>query len=172
MTLKIYNTLSRKKEEFAPLVPGKVGLYACGITPYSASHVGHARSGVAFDVVVRWLEHEGYAVTKIVNFTDMDDKIINKAKETGEEPFALAQRVIKEYFEEFDELGVKRAAKYPLMTGHIPEIIEIIKTLEAKGFAYAVEGEFETGKDVFFEVSKNTGNCRASRLSNWLQARG
>ena len=154
MALKVYNTLARKKQEFEPLTPGKVGMYVCGITPYGASHIGHARSGVAFDVVVRWLEFRGFDVTKIVNFTDMDDKIINKANETGEEPAALARRIIKEYFEEFDELGVKRATHYPLMTEHIPEIIGLVKTLVAKGFAYEVEGEFGSGKDVFFEVAK------------------
>jgi len=147
MTLKVYNTLSREKEEFQP-VGGKrrVGMYVCGPTVYDHCHVGHARSYIAFDVIRRYLEYKGYAVTYIQNFTDVDDKIIARAKELGIHPLELSKKYIKSYFDDMKELNVKRASYHPLASELIPEMIEVIETLIKKGHAYEVNGS------VYFSV--------------------
>ncbi|MFH1563529.1 MAG: cysteine--tRNA ligase [Nitrospirota bacterium] len=160
MALKIYNTLTRKKEEFVPIQEGKIKMYVCGLTPYSDCHMGHTRCYVTFDVVRRYLEYLGYEVTFIQNFTDIDDKIIERAKQQNIPYDELAKKNIDAYFKNMGKLGVKRATLYPRVTEHIPDVIEFIKVLIEKGFAYQVAGVPPgTGVtpgngDVFFEVSK------------------
>jgi cysteinyl-tRNA synthetase len=148
MTLKVYNTLTRTKEPFHPAEPGRVKMYVCGPTVYDYIHIGNARPMIVFDVVRKYLEHIGYDVAYIVNFTDVDDKLIRKAEETGETVPQVAERFIRAYFEDAKALGVKEATVHPRVTENIPEIIEFIRGLIDKGFAY------ESGGDVFFRTSR------------------
>jgi len=147
MGLKVYNTLNAKKEEFIPLNEGQVKMYVCGPTVYDTSHIGHARSGVVFDTIFRWLEQLGYKVTYVRNFTDVDDKIIKKSNETGEDCTTITQKYIKEFHAEMDALNVLRPTIEPTATGHITHIIEFIRMLIEKGKAYAVDGG-----DVYFSI--------------------
>jgi cysteinyl-tRNA synthetase len=156
MVLKVYNTATRKKEFFTPIEKGKVRMYVCGITPYDLSHVGHARSYVAFDVIRRVLEFMGFEVRYVQNFTDVDDKIIERAKEEGVNPLELSGRYIEEYFRDMDALGVKRADGYPRVSEKIPEIIDVIKGLIEKKVAY------EVGGDVYLDVTKKEGYGKLS----------
>ena len=158
--LKIYNTLKKKKEIFEPISPGKVSIYVCGPTVYDASHIGHARSVVVFDVIVRYLMAIGYEVTYIRNFTDVDDKIINRAEELGISTRDLSDRYIKEFHEEMDALKVKRATVEPKATDHIEEIISVVERLISRGHAY------EAGGDVFYaiETFKEYGKLSGRRL--------
>ncbi|HER24334.1 MAG TPA: cysteine--tRNA ligase [Candidatus Atribacteria bacterium] len=148
MTLKIYNTLTKKKEEFIPLKKGQVGMYVCGPTVYNYIHIGNARPFVIFEVVRRFLKFKGYKVTYVQNLTDIDDKMINKAKELKTTVSELAEKFIQEYFIDADFLQIKRADIHPRATEHIKEIIELVKGLEEKGYAYEIDG------DVFFNVAK------------------
>jgi cysteinyl-tRNA synthetase len=147
--LKIYNTSSRQKEEFKPLQEGKVNMYVCGMTVYDYCHVGHARVMVVFDVVTRYLRASGYDVTYIRNITDIDDKIITRANENGESIQALTERFIKEMHQDADALGVLRPDLEPKATESMVEIISMIETLIAKGFAYASDNG-----DVYYDVSQ------------------
>jgi cysteinyl-tRNA synthetase len=144
--LKIYNTLSNKKEIFEPIKPGKVGMYVCGPTVYDASHIGHARSMVVFDVIVRYLRAVGYDVTYVRNFTDVDDKIINRAGELGITTRELSEKYIQEFYEDMDALKVERATIEPRATDHIDEIVGAVERLISRDHAY------EAGGDVFFAV--------------------
>ena len=144
--MQIYNTLSRTKEEFVPL-GDPVKMYVCGITPYSASHVGHAMSYITFDVVRRYLEWRGYKMLHIQNFTDVDDKIIDRSASLGSSPKDLAEGLIQEYFNEMDALNIKRAHIYPRATEEIAKILEMTQGLVENGTAYAVEG------DVYYRIS-------------------
>jgi cysteinyl-tRNA synthetase len=144
--LKVYNTLTKRKEEFVPLKDKEVRMYVCGVTLYDELHLGHARAAVIFDVIRRYLEHRGFKVNYVTNFTDVDDKVINRAKSLGTSIFDLTGRLIKEYFQQMELLGVKRANDYPCATEYIKEIIDLIKKLERKNLAYAQDG------DVFFRV--------------------
>lgn len=146
MGLKIYNTLARKKEEFYPLKDNQVRIYVCGVTLYDRLHLGHARAAVVFDMIRRYLESKGYQVTYVTNFTDVDDKMIKRANELGTTIFNLAEKFIDEYFEQMENLGVRRADYHPRATEHIKDIIELIKKLEDKGIAYRSDG------NVFFRV--------------------
>ncbi len=148
MALKIFNTLSRKKEEFQPIEPGKVRMYVCGITAYDRCHIGHARSAVVFDVIVRYLRKRGYDVTFVRNFTDIDDKIINRANEEGISCKELSEREIGHFYEDMDALGVLRADIEPKATEHIADIILLIEKLIERGYAYVSDG------DVYFSVRK------------------
>ncbi len=140
MPIRIYNTMTRKKEEFVPLEDGKVRMYVCGITPYDYSHIGHARSCVAFDVIRRWLEYRGYEVIFIQNFTDVDDKIINRAIKEGKNFKEVSEYFIKAFFEDIVEpLNVKRASHYPKVTEHIKEIVELIQRIIDNGHAYVLD---------------------------------
>jgi cysteinyl-tRNA synthetase len=145
--MRLYNTLTRSKETFVPIQPGKVGLYVCGITAYDLCHVGHARSGVVFDVLARYLRSQGLELTFVRNFTDVDDKIINRANELGQDPMEVAERNIQEFYTDMDQLGVMRPDEEPRCTAHIPEMIALIKALVDKGHAYATENG-----DVYFKV--------------------
>ncbi len=145
--IKLYNTLSGKKEEFVPIHPGKMTMYACGVTVYDFSHIGHARGAVAFDLIQRYFRRKGFDVTYVRNFTDVDDKIINRAREEGIAPHEVAHKYIEAYQEDMKRLGVGRADIEPKATEHINEMIEVIKGLVTKGHAYVVDG------DVYFRVA-------------------
>jgi cysteinyl-tRNA synthetase len=146
--MKIYNTLARKKETFSPLEEGHVQLYVCGITSYDYCHIGHARSGLVFDMVVRYLRYRGYKVTFVRNFTDIDDKIIARAAEQGVDSGELAERFIDEFYTDMDALGALRADIEPKATEHIQEMIDLIQELIEKGLAYPAGG------DVYYRVGK------------------
>jgi len=148
MSIQIYNTLGRKKEPFLPLVSGKVSMYACGPTVYDYSHIGHARSTVVFDVIVRYFKDQGYDVTYVRNFTDVDDKIIHRANELGENPFDLANRFIEAFHEDMDALNIERATIEPKATEHISHIIQMIEKLIDQNYAYETDG------DVYFEIDR------------------
>ncbi len=141
MALSIYNTLTRQKEIFEPLTPGQVSMYVCGVTVYSDAHVGHAMSSIVFDVIRRYLEHRGYHVRMAKNFTDVDDKIINRANQLGVDPVTLAGNYADAFLEELDLLNVKPAEISPRVSGEIPEIITMIQGLINKGHAYAASGD-------------------------------
>ena len=136
MSLRIYNTLSRVLEEFAPIEPGHVRMYVCGITVYDLCHIGHARSAVAFDVARRWLEGRGLRVTFVRNITDIDDKIIRRALENGEPIRQLTTRMIGEMYADFDALGIARPTHDPRATDYVPEMLGIVSQLEGRGLAY------------------------------------
>jgi len=146
MSLTIYNTLSRKKEAFHPIEPGKIKMYVCGMTTYDLCHLGHARACVAFDVVQRYLRFAGFEVTYIRNITDVDDKIIQRANERGVTAEALANQYIDEFHKDMDSLDVQKADVEPRVSTHIREIIELTERIIEKGHAYAVEG------DVYFDI--------------------
>ena len=146
--LKIYNTLTGAKQVFTPIEEGHVGIYACGVTVYDHSHLGHARGAVMFDVAVRYLRHKGYAVTYVRNFTDVDDKIIKRAAETGTTWDKVAEKYTAEYIKDMERLGVGRPDVEPKATGHIPDIVSLVSRLVERGYAY------ESGGDVFFSVRK------------------
>jgi cysteinyl-tRNA synthetase len=148
MPLRIYNSLTRKKEEYVPLHPGEVRMYVCGITPYDLCHIGHARAALVFEVIRKYLEFRSHKVTMVRNFTDIDDKIIARAASLGLSWREVADRFIAEYYKDMSDLGLGSATIEPKATDHIPQMIDMIKVLEAKGLAYAVEG------DVYFEVRK------------------
>ena len=156
--MKLYNTLSGQKEEFTT-PDGNVRMYVCGITPYAPSHIGHAMMSVVFDVVRRYLEYKGYAVTHIQNFTDVDDKIITAANDIGISTSELSETNIRQYLEEMDALNVLRAHTYPRATTEIPAIVKMIESLERQGYAYNVHG------DVYFRVSRNDDYGKLSRRS-------
>lgn len=146
MTIRIYNTLSGKKEPLKPLTPGHVKLYVCGITSYDYCHIGHARSTLAFDMIVRYLRYRDYKVTYVRNFTDIDDKIIARAQEQNCSPNELANRFIDEFYVDMDKLGIDRPDIEPRATKHIAEMTEIIEELIEKGMAY------QAGNDVYYIV--------------------
>ena len=146
--MRIYNTLTGRKDEFVPIDSRRVRMYSCGITAYDNCHIGHARSAIVFDVMRRYMEFKGYRVLYVRNFTDIDDKIINRAGQEGIAWDAVAQKYIDEYYSDMDSLGVGRADVEPRATEYISEMIDLVKGLVDKGFAYEVEG------NVFFEVAK------------------
>ena len=146
--MKLFNTMSMQKEEFVPIEEGKVRMYACGPTVYNYIHVGNARPIIMFDVLRRYLEYRGYDVTFVQNFTDVDDKIINKANEEGVTSEEIAKKYIEEYFTDAKGLGVRAATIHPKATENIKQIIDIVSTLIDKGYAY------ETGGDVYYRTLK------------------
>ncbi|WP_369982425.1 cysteine--tRNA ligase [Thalassolituus sp.] len=155
--MKIFNTLTRQKEEFKPLVPGKVGMYVCGMTVYDFCHLGHARVMVAFDVIARYLRHRGFDVNYIRNITDIDDKIIKRANENGEAFDALTERFIAEMHKDSEMLGIEKPDAEPKATAHIGDIIALVETLIEKGFAYAA-----SNGDVYYRVRKFEGYGKLS----------
>jgi cysteinyl-tRNA synthetase len=157
--LRLHNTLSGQVEPFVPQVPGEVKMYVCGVTPYDHCHLGHARCYVTFDFIRRALTRLGYRVNYVQNFTDVDDKIIARARERNETPEALAERHIADYFDTMDRLGILRADHYPRVTGHIPAIVEFIERLVRSGKAYA------SGGDVFYAVRGFAPYGRLSKRS-------
>lgn len=159
MSICLFNTLTRRKETFVPRQAGRVSIYVCGPTTYNYIHLGNARPLVFFDTVRRYFSYQNYAVTFVQNFTDVDDKIINRARENGDDPRALADRYIKEYFQDARDLGVRPADLHPKVSDHIPEIIEMVTRLVEKGNAYQVDG------DVLFAVRSFTGYGKLSGRS-------
>ncbi|MBI1816621.1 MAG: cysteine--tRNA ligase [Deltaproteobacteria bacterium] len=157
MPFRIHNTLAGRLEEFVPLVPGKVGMYVCGVTVYDRSHIGHARAMVVFDVLYRYLRFAGYDVTFIRNFTDVDDKIIARANHAGISTDSLVDTNIRAFAEDIAVLGCLPPTLEPRATQHIPEMIALIEKLIAKGLAYPADG------DVYFAVDKLPGYGKLSK---------
>ena len=156
----IYNTQTRRKEEFVPIEEGKVRIYACGPTVYNYFHIGNARPFIVFDTLRRYLEHKGYEVKFVQNFTDIDDKMIRRANEEGITVKELGERFIAEYYKDADALGIERATVNPKATEHIPEIIAIIEKLVEKDLAYAVEnGDVYYNTKGFHGYGKLCGQC-------------
>ncbi|MFC7787215.1 MULTISPECIES: cysteine--tRNA ligase [unclassified Rossellomorea] len=156
MTIRLYNTLTRKKEEFIPLEEGKVKMYVCGPTVYNYIHIGNARPAIVFDTVRRYLEYRGFDVHFVSNFTDVDDKLIRAANELGVDVPTVAQRFIQAYFEDTGALGCKKADVHPTVTDNIDAIIDFISALVEKGFAYESQG------DVYYRTRKFDGYGKLS----------
>ena len=155
--LKVYNTMTRQKEEFHPLKPGEVSIYCCGVTPYNAPHIGNARPFVTWDVIRRYFASKGLTVHYIQNFTDVDDKIIRTANSEHTTWKDVADRNIAIYFHSMDALGVRRAEKYPRVSETMADIIAMVQKLIDKGYAYALENG-----DVFYSVEKFKGYGKLS----------
>ena len=152
--IQIYNTLTRKKEKFIPIEPGKVKMYVCGPTVYNYIHIGNARPAITFDVVRRYLQYRGYQVQFIQNFTDVDDKLINKANEMGTSVADVAERFIQAYVEDVRALEVQEADAHPKVTENIPEIISFIQRLIESGHAYEIQGDVYFRTESFSEYGK------------------
>jgi len=159
MGLKVYNTLTRQKEDFVPLEPGEVKMYVCGPNLYGPAHVGHAMSYIVFDTIKRYLRYRGYRVKHVQNFTDIEDRIIETARSLGTSVKELAEQYIARFFAEMDALNVQRADYHPRATEVIPKIIEIIQGLIAKGYAYELDG------DVYFRVTRFPDYGKLSKRS-------
>jgi len=159
MSIRIYNTLTGNKEEFKPIVPGKVSMYVCGITAYDECHLGHGRAALVFDVVRNYLEYKGYDVNYVKNFTDIDDKIINRANVEGVSCQEIAEKYILTYKRDMGELGVHEPDHEPKATENMQNIIDMIKRLEKNGFAYEANG------DVYFRVERFNGYGKLSGRS-------
>ena len=155
--LQIYSTLTRQTEPFVPLEEGKVSMYVCGPTVYADAHIGHAMSAIVFDMVRRYLRFRGYKVTYVTNFTDVDDKIINRANQVGRDPFELANFFAEKYLEHLADLNVMPADEYPKVTKEIPNIIRVISDLGEAGYAYESEGS------VYFRVDRDDDYGKLSR---------
>jgi cysteinyl-tRNA synthetase len=162
MAIRIYNTLTRTKETFEPLKPGQVSMYVCGPTVYSKAHVGHAMSALVFDVIRRYLEFRGYQVKHVMNFTDVDDKIIQRANQQHVDPFVLAESYINEFRRHLNDLNILPATINPRATQEMDQIIKMIQGLVDRGYAYAAEG------DVYFRVQHDTdyGKLSGRRLDD------
>uniref|UniRef100_A0A803R789 cysteine--tRNA ligase n=1 Tax=Cannabis sativa TaxID=3483 RepID=A0A803R789_CANSA len=160
--LRVYNSMTQQKEIFKPKVSGKVGMYVCGVTAYDLSHLGHARAAINFDVLYRYLQHLGYEVTYVRNFTDVDDKIIRRANEIGEDPLSLSNRFCQEYLSDMDALQCLLPTHQPRVSDHLEEIKDMISLIIKNDYAYAVDG------DVFFAVEKlpNYGQLSGQKLEN------
>ncbi|SEJ38186.1 cysteinyl-tRNA synthetase [Propionispira arboris] len=154
--LKVYNTLTKQKDEFKPFKKGEISIYVCGVTPYNHPHIGNARPFVTWDVIKRYLKKCGYHVKHVQNFTDIDDKIIRTANSEGVKWSDISTRYIDAYFEVMDKLNVQRADVYPKVSEHIPDILAMIQTLVDKGYAYPMDG------DVYFSVEKFAGYGKLS----------
>jgi cysteinyl-tRNA synthetase len=164
MSLKLYNTLTRRKEEFKPITPGKVGMYVCGITAYDVCHIGHARSAVVFDVINRYFRYAGFDVTYVKNFTDVDDKIIERANREKTTIGDVSERFIARHNEDMGALGIEPPTVTPKATENIDGMIRLIRTLEEKGLAYAMDG------DVYYSVEgfKGYGKLSGRNLEDML----
>src|SRR4030095_5464589 len=164
--LRLYNTLTRKKEDFQTLEPNVVKMYICGVTVYNDAHVGHAMSALVFDVIRRYLEYRGYTVKHVMNYTDVDDKIINRAKQLNEDPLKLSQRYIEDYAADLGNLNVLPATSNPQVSQTMPLIIQFIKGLIQKEAAYAAPNG-----DVYFSViSDNDYGKLSGRKLDDMQA--
>ena len=156
MALRVYNTLTKKKDDFIPIVEGKVGIYACGVTVYDLCHIGHARSAVVFDIIAKYLRFRGYQVKFVKNYTDVDDKIINRANKEGVSITDVSERFIKEHDSDMGSLGIERPTVTPKATENIDGMIRLIRVLMDRGLAY------EAGGDVYFAVDKFKGYGKLS----------
>ena len=155
--MQVYNTLTNRKEEFVPIEPGKVRMYVCGPTVYNFFHIGNARPFVVFDTLRRYFKYRGYEVKFVQNFTDVDDKIINRAKEEGITAPEVSEKYIKEYFNDAEALNVMKADVHPKVSEHIPEIIEFVQTLIDKGYAYEADGDVYYSTRKFSDYGKLSG---------------
>ena len=162
MALQIYSTLTRRKENLVTLNSGKVRMYVCGPTVYDRAHIGHAMSSIVFDVIRRYLEYRGFEVQHVMNYTDVDDKVIRRARDLSSEPLQLAEKYIDEYDRHLKELNILEPTVRPRASEEIPAILEQVEVLVSKGYAYDVDG------DVFFEVSRdpNYGKLSGRRLDD------
>ncbi|MBM4313874.1 MAG: cysteine--tRNA ligase [Deltaproteobacteria bacterium] len=165
MSLRIFNTQAKKKEEFLPLQEGKVGIYVCGITAYDVCHVGHARSAVVFDVITRYLRYRGYDVTYIKNFTDVDDKIIDKARREQKSIAEISERYIQEHDDDMRALGVATPTETPRATEHIEGMVRLVAALIEKGLAYGVNGDIYFAVEKFPGYGKLSGRCLEEMLA-------
>src|SRR5881409_3240530 len=156
--LKVYNTLSRSIEEFDPVRPGRINMFVCGPTVWDSSHVGHAKTYVAYDIMARYLRRKGYSTFFILNITDIDDKIINRARKEGEDPLHLADKYAQAFLHDMRDLNVNSVNLYAKASDHIPEIIEQIRGLIDKKIAYMIDG------DIYFDTSKFPGYGKLSRI--------
>ena len=159
MSIHIYNTLTRQKEPFVPIEEGKVKMYVCGPTVYNYIHIGNSRPVIVYDTVRRYLTYSGYDVNFVSNFTDVDDKIINTANALGEEVSELTERFIAAYFEDVSALGCQKADSHPRVTEHMDDIVDFIKVLIEKGYAYESKG------DVYYRTRKFEGYGKLSHQS-------
>ena len=157
MALRVYNTLGREKQLFEPIEPGKVRMYVCGPTVYDSCHIGHARSVVVFDIIVRYLRAKGFEVTYVRNFTDVDDKIIDRANQLGSDYQAVAEKYIKEFYKDMDALNIERADIEPRPTEHISHIIKFIERLIEARFAYRINGDVYYSVESFKDYGKLSG---------------
>ncbi|PLX81080.1 MAG: cysteine--tRNA ligase [Desulfuromonas sp.] len=157
MSLRLYNTLSGRKEPFEPRVPGKVGMYVCGVTVYDYCHIGHARANIVFDTIFRYLRYAGFDVTYVRNYTDVDDKIINRANQRGISSRELAEEFIRAFDEDMQALGLCKPTHEPRATDYIQQIIAMVETLIKKGMAYAIEG------DVYYSVGQFSDYLKLSK---------
>ncbi len=155
--MQVYNTLTNRKEEFVPIEPGKVKMYVCGPTVYNFFHIGNARPFVVFDTLRRYFKFRGYEVKFVQNFTDVDDKIINRAKEEGITAPEVSEKYIKEYFNDAEALNVLKADVHPKVSEHIPEIIAFVQTLIDKGYAYEADGDVYYSTRKFKDYGKLSG---------------
>lgn len=162
--IRVYNTLTRTKETFEPLEDGHVRIYACGVTPYAEAHIGHARPALVWSIIRKYLLARGYRVSLVQNFTDVDDKIIDRANREGEEPLRLADRYCTAYLKSMRRLGIEDADHYPKVSEHMPQIIAMIETLVENGYAYEVDG------DVFYDVTRfaDYGKLSGQRLDELM----
>jgi len=161
--IRLYNTLTRKKEDFQTLEPGVVKMYVCGPTVYNDAHVGHAMSALVFDIIRRYLEYRGYKVRHVMNYTDVDDKIINRANQMGIDPFVLSQRYIEDFDQNLADLNIQPATAKPRVSKTMPQIIAFVQGLIDKGYAYAA-----TNGDVYFRVTRDEdyGKLSARKLDD------
>ena len=160
--MKIYNTMTRQKEELKTIKDGEIKIYACGPTVYNFIHIGNARPFVVFDTMRKYLEYRGYKVKFVQNFTDVDDKIINRAKEEGISAPEVSEKYIKEYFNDAEALNVLKADVHPKVSEHIPEIIDFVQTLIDKGYAYEADGDVYYSTRKFPEYGKLSGQNSTS----------
>ena len=165
MALRVYNTLNKRKEEFIPLQPGKVKIYVCGITAYDYCHIGHARSAVVFDVIVKYLRYLTYNVTFVRNFTDIDDKIIKRAQKEHKVPHEIARYFIKAFYEDMEALGVAKGDIEPKATEHIPEMIALVEKLLQKNYAYIANGDVYFSVERFHQYGKLSGRSLDEMLA-------
>ncbi|UCC66917.1 MAG: cysteine--tRNA ligase [Deltaproteobacteria bacterium] len=152
--MRVYNTMTQKKEELIPLREGRIGMYICGVTVYDLCHIGHARSAVVFDIIYRYLKYKGYEVTYVRNFTDVDDKIINRAQQEGTSTEEIATRYIREFYTDMGALGLEQPTIEPKATDHVPDMIQMVQRLLEKGHAYQVGGDIYYAVESFPEYGK------------------
>ncbi len=165
MSLRIYNTLTRTEAPFEPLEAGKVRMYVCGPTVYADAHIGHAMSAIVFDMVRRYLQFRGYEVYYVTNFTDVDDKIINRAAQVGEDPFELANRYAEKYLTHLGDLNVLPADEYPRVTNEIDQIVSVIRSLGESGYAYEMDGSVYFRVDQDADYGKLSGRSTEESMS-------
>ena len=168
MSVSIYSTLTRSKQPFTTIEPNRVTMYCCGVTVYDDCHLGHARSYIGWDVVRRYLQWRGYQVRYVQNFTDVDDKILNRAKAENSSMEVIVDRYIAAYFTDMRRLNIFDADEYPRVTEHIPAIHDLIRDLEAKGYAYAVDGDVYYSLIIRDSITAEITDINSSSSGIWV----